>query len=187
MSIGYNTYFIGPASVVPVVQRTYGIDNTLVGLVYSACLVGVILFSIPGGLVVDRYDTRHVMAWATVGFAVAIGLGSFVVTYPVLLFTRFLACVASVFLFTMNANVVGDVFPPDQLGLTTSVYVASPPTAFALAQFATPRLVDALTLRGAFGAYGAVSVVGLLTFLVTASSPIRSGGDVSLSAVGAVV
>jgi nitrate/nitrite transporter NarK len=89
--------------------------------------------------------------------------------------------VAGGFVFTMGANVVGHVFPPETQGRATSVFITSAPVGFALAQAASPLVATAIGLRAVLLAYVAIAAVGYLCFLLVTPKPVRSGGEFALA------
>jgi predicted MFS family arabinose efflux permease len=183
VSVGINAYFIAPASVVPILTEIYGVDKTTAGLAVSVPILGSVLLQLPGGFLMDKYDNRRLLFWATVAFVLVTVGGLFGDGYVVWLATRFVAGVSAIFLFTMGAKVVTEAFPPEKQGFTTTVYTASAPMGIALGQFATPHLVTTIGFDISFAVYTCVSIVGYALFYVATPRPIHSGGDLELGAV----
>ena len=177
VSVGANAYFIAPASVVPLVVAEFGVTKAAAGSIISAAVLGSVLAQLPGGVLMDRYDNRYLM-----GPGIAVFLLSTIATYAVggfdaLLVLRLIGGVASGFVFTMGANVVGRVFSESTQGRATSVFITSAPVGFALAQVASPLVAGAVGLRAVMLAYAGISAVGYVLFLAVTPDPVRSEGE----------
>jgi nitrate/nitrite transporter NarK len=171
-SIGSSAYSIAPASIAPRLVEQYGVSNGAIGLAVSAFLLTGLIVQIPSGFLIDRRDTRVLATLAVALFASATVGGSLLPGYPALVGSRLVAGLAVPFLFIMLADVVGSAFPTDTQGFATSVFTAAAPTGFALGQFATPAIADAVGVQRAFLVYPAISIVGLGFFLEVAPSSV---------------
>ncbi len=56
------------------IQLEFGLNNSQIGFVLSAYVVGYALFQIPGGLMGDRFGPRKVLAFAVAWWSVFTGL-----------------------------------------------------------------------------------------------------------------
>lgn len=181
VATGFNAYVFAPASIMPRIVEAFGIDKATAGLSISVVFFAWVLLQLPGGFLLDRYDNR-MLVWAGISifFIAAIG-GVFAPTYPAFLATRFVAGTTAVFLWTANANIVGQSFPPARRALGTSLFVASAPAGVTIAQAVGPPLEAAIGWRGTVAAYALIAVCGLLLFVWALDGPVRNESALSLS------
>jgi MFS family permease len=159
----------------------FGIDKPTAGLSISVVFLAWALLQVPSGLLLDRYDNRH-LVWAGVCLFLASALaGLFAPTYPTFLATRFVGGVTAVFLWTANANIVGQSFPRAKRALGTSLFVTSAPAGVTLAQAAGPALEGLVGWRGVVAAYALVTLCGLPLFVWALDRPVRNESALSLS------
>ena len=182
LATGFNAYLFAPASIMAPFVAAFGIDKPAAGLSISVVFLAWVLFQVPSGILMDRYDNRR-LVWAGVAvFLVAAVAGLFAQTYPTFLATRFVGGITAVFLWTANANIVGQSFPLDRRALGTSLFVTSAPAGVTLAQAAGPPLEAVLGWRGVIAAYAVVTVCGLPLFVRALSAPIRNESALSVDA-----
>ena len=176
VSIGVNAYFLAPASVVPLIVSAYDVSRVGASSAISVAILGSVLVQLPSAFLLDRYDNRSLMIPGVGAFAAAVVAGAIAPQYPALLATRLLAGMAGGFVYTLGANVVGQVFPPDDQGLATGIFVTSGPVGFALAQATTPIFAGSTSLDAVFLFHVAVVAAGYLVFRLAATKPVRSRG-----------
>jgi MFS family permease len=140
-----------------------------VGLVSFANWIPAVLFGLPAGALVDRWNRKRVMIWCDLGRAAALGsivaaLAAGVLTFPQILAIAFLDRALGVFFNPAEISALRRVVPADQLTTAIarnesreySAFLLGPPVGgalFALTR-AAPFLADAVSY--------CVSVVGLL-------------------------
>ena len=181
VAAGFNAYVFAPASIMPPFVAAFGIDKPAAGLSISVIFLAWVLVQIPSGYLLDRYDNR-VLVWAGVAvFLVAAVSGLVAPTYPTFLATRFVGGATAVFLWTANANIVAQSFPPARRAVGTSLFVTSAPAGVTLAQAAGPPLSAVVGWRGVVAAYAVVTVCGLPLFVRALDTPIRNESTLSLS------
>lgn len=181
VATGFNAYLFAPASIMPQVVEAFGIDKATAGLSISVVFLAWVLLQLPSGFLLDRYDNR-ILVWTGVLVFLAAALGALVApTYPVFLVTRFIGGTTAVFLWTANANIVGQSFPPARRALGTSLFVASAPAGVTMAQAIGPSLEAAVGWRGTVAAYALVTVCGLPLFVWALDAPVRNESALSLS------
>jgi predicted MFS family arabinose efflux permease len=180
VSLGGNAYAIAPASVAPLVGEAFAVRTTEVGLAISATVAGTVLLQIPGGLLLDRYDSRRLLGGAAGLFLLLAIAGLVPSGFQGFLVGRFLAGTASGFGFIAATSVVGGVFAAERQGLATSLFIASAPAGFVVGQAASPLLAGAFGWRAVFVTYPVVAVAGATLFLVVTSGPMRNDRRVSV-------
>lgn len=176
LSISTNAYMIAPSSIAPLFAERFAISQTAVGDIVSAAIIGVILTQIPGGYLMDRFDNRKLMLPSVVVFVITVGAIQIVELYPMFLGLRVVGGVVGGFVFTIGANVIGEVFPADRQGFATGIFLTSAPIAFVLAHTTSPMIGTLWGPLRVFVLHAALSVVGLVLFWVAARYPIKSAG-----------
>ena len=184
MGAGFNTYLIAPASIIPLFAESFGIDKTAAGLSISVFFLSWGIANLPGGLVMDRRDNRHLVLGGTVVFVAACVATALAPNYTVFLAARLVGGATGAFLWTANANVVSRVFPEERLALGTSLFVASGPVGQAIAQFLGPILANAAGWRTLFFVYPTLAIVGVPILYFAVRDPVRSDEAVSLAQFG---
>lgn len=187
VSTGFNAYLFAPAPVVPLLVGEFGIDKPTAGLAISATFLAWVLFQLPGGLLMDRYDNR-LLVWAGAALLfVAAAAGALAPDYSTFLLTRFLAGSSALFLWTTGANVVDRSFPASSRAIGTGLFIASAPAGVTLAQFAGPQIAAAFGWRATLLAYPTVTAVGLPVLYVLLGEPVRNESRLGLSAFAAAL
>ncbi|MFC6992266.1 MFS transporter [Haladaptatus sp. GCM10025707] len=179
VSIGFNAYLFAPASILPSFVTAFAIDKPAAGLAISVVFLAWALFQIPSGFLMDRYDNRRLVLAGAVLFLGVSAASLVTTTYPAFLATRFVGGIAAVFLWTANANIVSQSFPPQRRALGTSLFVASAPAGVTLAQAAGPTLVPFLGWQGVVAVYGVVTLCGLPLFVWALDQPVRNESALS--------
>ncbi len=170
------------------IQRDLSLSREQMGLVFSAFLLGYMLFEVPGGWMGDRWGSRRVLlrivVWwslftALTGFiwpfhfehAVPIGLGSLSFTVT-LLFNSFLLLLLVRFLFGCGeagaypnlARVVGSWFPFRERAFAQGGIWFCARMGGAVAPFVIGRLSEGIGWRRAFWVLGLVGVAWCVLF-----------------------
>jgi MFS family permease len=187
VATGFNAYLFAPASIMSPFVAAFEIDKPAAGLSISIVFLAWVLFQVPSGILMDRYDNRRLVWAGVVVFLGAAVAGLFAPTYPAFLATRFVGGVTAVFLWTANANIVGQSFPPSRRALGTSLFVTSAPAGVTLAQAAGPPLEAVVGWRGVVAAYAVVTVCGLPLFVRALDTPIRNESALSVEAFAAAL
>ncbi len=180
IATGFNAYLLGPSSLIPLLVEEFPIDKPTAGLTISAVFLAWTLFQIPGGLLMDRYDNRRLVGGGVCLFVLAAVAGTFVASYSLFLLTRFVAGIAAVFLWTANANIVAQRFPPSSRAVATSLFVTSAPAGAAIGQFAGPQIAAAAGWRAVLLVYPLVTLLGVPLFYVALREPVRNEARISL-------
>lgn len=184
MGAGFNAYLIAPASIVPLFAETFDIDKTTAGLSISVFFLSWGIANLPGGLVMDRRDNRHLVFGGAVVFVAACVVTAVAPNYTVFLVARSVGGMTGAFLWTANTSIVSRVFPESRLALGTSLFVASGPAGQAIAQFLGPILANAAGWRTLFLVYPILVVIGVPILYLAVRDPIRSHDAVSLAQFG---
>lgn len=179
LSVGVNAFMIAPSSIAPLFAERFGVAPTAAGDMVSAAIVGSILTQLPGGYLLDRYDNRRLVVPAVALYVLVVLAIQIVEGFVPFLGLRGLGGILAGFAFTAGANVVAGVFPAEQRGFATGIFLTSPPTSFALAHATSPFLGTAFGPLRVFLFHAAVALAGTVVFLVAAREPIRSASPPS--------
>lgn len=174
ISVGYNAYLIAPASILPLVAETFDVGAATAGLSISAAYLGWIVAQLPGGVALDRFDARGMLVGSVLVLAAAGVGGHLATTYPGVLLWRAVGGATAVFIFTGGVSVVSTVFDGPRRGLATSLFVASAPVGFGIAQFASPIAAGRLGWETAILLYPLLSLAALPAFVRVVREPIRN-------------
>lgn len=170
-----NAFMIAPASIAPPLAADFAINRTDIGTVISAAVLGSVIAQLPSGILMDRYDNRRLMLGGAGIFAAACISVWLIKSYPVWLVSRFIGGMMIGLTFTTSAKVIGYVFPAAKRGTATSLFVASAPLGFAIAQLSSPIITEWAGWRTVFTIWAGVAVLGYLLFRISTPVPIRTG------------
>src|ERR1700747_1026178 len=106
---GADTATVG--AVAPQLESALHIGNTKIGLLASVSLLVGAVFTIPVGLLVDRYKRMPLLAGSIVLWSIASLLSAFSNTYSGLLLTRLLLGAVAATAGPAIASLTGDYFP----------------------------------------------------------------------------
>lgn len=168
LSTAAAAYEIAPASVLPVIQESLGLEASTAGWLVSIMYATAVVTSIPVGIVLDRFSVRRVILFGTVALVVAGVWGWYAATagaYLWLLVSRVLGGIAYVIFWNAGANVVGSAVAPRYRATAVGVFTASAPVGFALGQFGSPLIATVAGWPAILPLYAAMGVVGVTIFL----------------------
>ncbi|MGQ5517441.1 MFS transporter [Halococcus saccharolyticus] len=187
LSTAAAAYEIAPASVLPLVRTSMGIDASAAGWLMSVMYATAVVASVPVGIALDRVSVRRAMTVGGIALVVAGVWGWFAAAagaYWWLLVSRVLGGIAYVLFWNAGANTIGRAVGPDVRATAVGIFTASAPVGFALGQFGSPLLARPFGWPTILPAFAAIAVVGLGIFLlathgrsidVEADSPDRDG------------
>lgn len=181
MTTGYGAFMLGPSSIFPLLERSFNVGTAEAGLAISAGFFGWLIFQIPSGLLLDRYDNRPLVRLAVVAFVGAMVAGLFVQSFASFLFVRVAGGMTGGIIFTGNANIVSQVFPANRRGFATGLFVGAGPTGMALGQASSPLLANAADWPTAFLVFSMLAVVGYAIFHWSLRRPIRNDDDLTMA------
>ena len=186
-AVGFFAYLLAPASILSLLVTEYAVNSSTASLAISAVFLAWVVFQLPGGVLVDRYDNRLLVAGAG-GLLVLAGIaGVAVSTFEALLVTRFVGGITAVFLWAAGVNVVASTFPVSQRAVGVSLFTASAPAGAALALFCSPLLAATTSTSVAFAAYPLLSALGVGVLLIALDDSVRSETRLSLEQFGRVI
>lgn len=162
-------YEIAPASVLLLVQDGLAVGPTAASWLVSMVLLGMAIFSIPAGIVLDRVDNRRaIFASMTAVLLSTIWAWHAGRTgeYAWILAARFVGGGAIVTLWTAAVNVVDGAFDRAVQGTAIAFLATSVPAGFVVAHLTGPTLAGRLGWAGIFPLYGSLGTVAIGGFAV---------------------
>lgn len=165
--VGMTSYEIAPASVLTLVAGDLGIGRTGVSWLVSVFLLGMVVFSLPAGFVLDRVDNRRivpVVAVAYLGTTVWAALAAEAGVVWSLVLARFVGGAVNVLIWTAAINIVGAAFGPDRQGTSIGFISTGIPVGFALAHTVEPVLASAIGWEWSLVVYGLLTLVSAAAF-----------------------
>jgi len=169
LSAAAAAYEIAPASVLPLVRSSMGIDATAAGWLLSVMYATAVIASIPMGIALDRVSVRRAVTLGGIALLVA-GVWGWLAAaagaYWWLLASRVLGGVAYILFWNAGANTIGSAVGPEVRATAVGVFTASAPAGFALGQFASPLLAGPFGWPAVLPAFATIAVVGLVVFLL---------------------
>lgn len=105
----------------PFIGQELNLDATMQGAILSAFFAGYALFQIPGGLLADKFGSRKVMAAAIAWWSVFTSLTGFVVSYPLMLFCRFVFGIGEGCFPGASWKTIATYFPPRERATATAI------------------------------------------------------------------
>jgi nitrate/nitrite transporter NarK len=190
--VGLTAYEIAPASVLTLVAGDLGIDGTGVSWLVSVLLLGMVVASLPAGVLLDRVNNRHVVLAVAAVYLLTTGWAAIAAEagdVTALVAARFVAGVANVTIWTAAINIVGAAFGPDRQGTSIGFIATGIPAGFAVAHTTMPALATMVGWERGFVVYGVLTLVSALAFWVYSRGlPIRTSFETpSRADVGAVL
>ncbi|WP_311173726.1 MFS transporter [Halobellus ordinarius] len=167
VSAGLAAYEIVPASVTPLIRESLGVGSTRAGFLVGIMFGVAIVASLPAGAVLDRTDSRRVMALAVLVLVVAGIWGWFAGgngNYWSVIASRAVGGVAFVVVWNAGIDIVSQAASPENRATVVGVFTASGPIGFALGQSTGPIVAGRFGWPAIFIAYTGVALVGLSIF-----------------------
>ncbi|MFB6299522.1 MAG: nitrate/nitrite transporter [Halobacteriales archaeon] len=160
-------YEIVPASLLPLVMESLNVGPTAASWLVSSLVLGMAVFSVPVGIVLDRIDNRRAIGLGTIATGAMIVWGyeaGRTGAYLSLLVSRFLAGMTIVVVWTAGVNVVGAAFEDERQATAIGVFATGVPAGFALGQFSGPLLATRFGWAGTFLVYGAFAGIAMVVY-----------------------
>jgi MFS family permease len=145
---GADTSTVG--AVAPQLERAMHIGNTKIGLLASVALLVGALFTIPMGLLVDRFKRIPILAGSIVLWSVASLFSAFAGSYGSLLLTRLFLGAVAASAGPAIASLTGDYFPARERGRIYAYILGGEVAGTAVGFIVSGTVASAFTWRAAF-------------------------------------
>jgi MFS family permease len=145
---GADTATVG--AVAPQLEHALHIGNTKIGLLASVSLLVGALFTIPVGLLVDRYKRMPILAGSIVLWSIASLLSAFTSTYSGLLLTRLALGAVAASAGPAIASLTGDYFPARERGQIYAYILGGEIAGTAVGFIVSSSVASLIDWRAAF-------------------------------------
>ncbi|WP_435183725.1 MFS transporter [Halobellus sp. EA9] len=191
ISVSLAAYEIVPASVTPLIRDSLGIGPTVAGLLVGVMFGTAVVGSLPAGVVLDRTDSRRVMALAVLALFVA-GVWGWVAarggSYRSVIASRAVGGLAYVVVWNAGIDIVSRAVSPDIRATAVGIFTASGPVGFAVGQATGPVIAARFGWPAIFPAFTGVALLGLVLFWPSSRGLGAARGDApSLREFGTVL
>jgi MFS family permease len=149
-----------PGIIARELMQAFDATGALVGLLSATYFYAYAAFMVPGGLLIDTYGPRRVVA---VGGAVMGGgalLMAAAASTPVLFAGRFVVGLGATVTFVGALKIASAWFPPSQFGMLSALTATAGVLGALVATAPLAGLVTLLGWRGALAGVGLVTVIG---------------------------
>jgi sugar phosphate permease len=143
----------------PFIGAEMKINASTQGLIISAFFAGYALFQIPGGMLADRFGSRKVMGVAITWWSIFTSLTGMVLSFPVLLFVRFLFGVGEGCFPVASWKTISTYFPAREKGRATAIQSTVNTLGPALASIVAAGMIHAFGWKMVFMALGIPGLV----------------------------
>ena len=145
---GADTATVG--AVAPQLEQALHIGNTKIGLLVSVSLLVGAVFTIPVGLLVDRYKRMPILAASIVLWSIASLLSAFTSTYEGLLLTRLALGAVAASAGPAIASLTGDYFPARERGQIYAYVLGGEIAGTAVGFIVSSSVASLIDWRAAF-------------------------------------
>jgi ACS family glucarate transporter-like MFS transporter len=159
------------------ISREFRLDNTQLGWIFSAFLIGYALFQVPGGIVSEKFGARRVLAFSVIWWGLftvltAVIPAGFAGGLAILILIRFLLGAGEATMYPAANRFVERWFPLQERGKANGIIFGG----VGLGSGVTPPLVTAIMLRFGWRAsfwFSALLgiVAGVVWYLVSRDTP----------------
>src|ERR1700756_5227036 len=137
-------------AVAPQLESSLHIGNTEIGLLSSVALLVGAVFTIPVGLLVDRYPRLPMLSASIVLWSVASLLSAFSASYSHLLLTRLLLGAVTASAGPAIASLTGDYFPARERGRVYAYILAGEAAGTAVGFIVSGSVASLIGWQAAF-------------------------------------
>ena len=170
---GADTATVG--AVAPQLEHAFHIGNTKIGLLVSVSLLVGALFTIPVGLLVDRYKRVPILSGSIVLWSVASLLSAFAGSYGGLLLTRLLLGAVAASAGPAIASLTGDYFPARERGRVYAFILGGEIAGTAVGFIISGTVASLIDWRAAFVLLAIPGFFLARTLWRTVPEPLRGG------------
>jgi len=162
-------------AVAPQLERSLHISNTEIGLLSSVALLVGAVFTIPVGLLVDRFARLPMLSISIVLWSVASLLSAFSSSYSNLLLTRLFLGAVTATAGPAIASLTGDYFPARERGRVYASILGGEIGGTAVGFIISGTLASAISWRAAFIVLAIPGFFLARELYVTVPEPLRGG------------
>ena len=170
---GADTATVG--AVAPQLESALHIGNAKIGLLASVSLLVGAVFTIPVGLLVDRYKRMPILAFSIVLWSVASLLSAFAGSYGGLLLTRLALGAVAASAGPAIASLTGDYFPASERGRVYAYILGGEIAGTAFGFIISSSVASLISWRASFVLLAIPGFFLARTLYRTVPEPLRGG------------
>lgn len=173
-------YEVTPSSVLTVVAPDLDIGITAAGAIVSVLFLGMALFAVPSGILVDRFDNYQLLPWLGSGF-IAVGVAGWYAgeqgLYWLLLATRVLGGGVAVANWTVSVDMVSVRVDSSRQATAIGLFAAAIPVGLAVGQSVVPMSTQLLGWPSSFLLFGGGAGIIMLGIRFVSFPQVRRHAD----------
>lgn len=120
------------ASILPYIQKDWGISDAQAGLLSSILTLGMVLFAFPVSMLIERYGRIKVASLMGIFWGIASALGAFSSSLSQLATTRLFVGIGEAAYAPASYSWISTAFPRRRLQLALGIFSASQPIGMAV-------------------------------------------------------
>ena len=129
--INVSDQFLLPA-MFPLLKREFGLSDTALGILSGSYLVSVTLFTVPFGILADRYNRTRIIAWGTTAWGITMIFTGLSTGFVMLLIGRMVLGMWDPCDNPTSQSLLADYYPVNQRSKVMGVYQAGQLAGFIL-------------------------------------------------------
>lgn len=170
------TIYLSWNPFIPMAQQLFSLSMQQTGNIVAAVAVGRILLQIPGGILVDRFPAKYVLAVSLILLSVCTVGAGMKGTYAALLISQFCIGASGVVVWPLCIKLVVDWFPGHRRDLIAGLLNTGTSFSVASINALIPYAVSTLNWSDGFYLLGAAAItIALAVVIVMKSAPADSG------------
>lgn len=173
-------------TMAPAIAEELGMGPRQMGTVFSAFILGYVLFEIPGGWLADRYGARALLPRIVVWWSIFTAATAWARSYTSLVVVRFLFGAGEAGVFPACATVVLRWFPEAERGRANGILLMGSRVGGAVAPALVIALMGALGWRGTFLAFAVLGIVWAAGWLAWYRNRPQEHAGVSAAELGEI-
>lgn len=138
----------------------YGLSNAEVGMLLTAFSTGMFAFSLPGGLIADKFGFRRVALTGCLVTAAGAALAATLPPFWVLIGAQLSQGIGAALYMTAGIAAIIAQTPDDRVGRATATYQGITLVGMSVAPALGGTAVQLLGLPGPFGVYAVAALIG---------------------------
>lgn len=149
-------------AILPILQQDFSANETQLGLMVGATVIGIAIISPFIGLLSDRFGRRNIIILSIIGLAIPTFLMSFTPSLNAMIALRFLQGIAVPGITVVTIAYIGEEITGKYLGQAMSMYVSGTVLGGFLGRFILGHLQDIIGWRKAFIIMGIATLIGAI-------------------------
>jgi MFS family permease len=155
----------------PILSKTFALTPISEGYLLSAFIWIYVVLQVPAGVLLDRWGTRRLVAWAVGGWSVATAMTGLSFNYLSLFVTRVLLGVGEAPTFPAGVRAVREWAPMRERAWATAIFQSGPAFGTATSAVVVGWILTVAGWRLAFAVSGGIGLIWTAAWLVFFRDP----------------